>query len=207
MEIEQDRKLLQSDIASAAYSIGFGAKAHFATMEIATKAPGWISFLSLAIGVFALIIPALTAPALAATLIVVGVIPLYLTYYQDRLSDYDARAKDLLKKFYDLQDLCARAEIADGAELSSIRAQMVGVRREAKEVASYRQIFLSGWLAHLKFWGQAESAWVERYRDPKITFLKDKVPRSLLVLLITLVIVTAVMFAWRGACPASWVFP
>lgn len=207
MEIDQVRKLLQSEIASAAYSIGFGAKVHFATMEIAIKASGWINFIILGIGIFALVTPALTAPDLAATLVVAGVIPLYLAYYQDRASDYDARAKDLLNKFYDLQSLCARAGSADDAELSKIRGQMEDIRREAKKVANYRQIFLSGWLAHLKFWGQSESAWIEVYRVPKITFLKDKVPRSLLILILALAITLVAVLVWKITCSFHVVLP
>ncbi len=42
-------------IARHGYNVGFGAK-NFATYDLICKASGWISFISLAVGVFALFI-------------------------------------------------------------------------------------------------------------------------------------------------------
>lgn len=46
-------------IARHGYNVGFGAKKNFATYDLICKASGWISFISLAVGVFALFIPEL----------------------------------------------------------------------------------------------------------------------------------------------------
>lgn len=42
-------------IARHGYNVGFGAKKNFATYDLICKASGWISFISLAVGVFALL--------------------------------------------------------------------------------------------------------------------------------------------------------
>ena len=39
-------------IADTGYNVGFGAKKHFATYDLVEKSPGWISFLSIAFGIY-----------------------------------------------------------------------------------------------------------------------------------------------------------
>ena len=50
-----NREGLLRSIAETGYNVGFGAKKNFATHDVVQKAPGLIGFLSLAVGVFALI--------------------------------------------------------------------------------------------------------------------------------------------------------
>lgn len=47
---------LLKHIAQTGYNIGYGAKKHFATYDIASKAPGTISFLTFGIGLYFLLI-------------------------------------------------------------------------------------------------------------------------------------------------------
>ena len=61
-------------IARHGYNVGFGAKKNFATYDLICKASGWISFISLAVGVFALFIPELATNVISAILIIFGVI-------------------------------------------------------------------------------------------------------------------------------------
>ena len=51
---------LLKSIAEKGYDIGFGAKKHFATYDIIEKTPGLISFISTAVGVYALVIKSLS---------------------------------------------------------------------------------------------------------------------------------------------------
>lgn len=50
-----DKDGLLKSIAEMGYNVGFGAKKHFATYDIVQKVPGAIGFVSMAIGIFALI--------------------------------------------------------------------------------------------------------------------------------------------------------
>lgn len=68
-------------IAKYAYNVGFGAKIFFATYDLNCKASGWISFISLAIGVFALFIPQLATNVISAILIVFGFSTMYIQFY------------------------------------------------------------------------------------------------------------------------------
>ena len=67
-----NKDLLLKDIAESGYNIGYAAKKHLATYDIVEKAPGWISILSFAFGVLALVVPRLNNNILAAFLLVVA---------------------------------------------------------------------------------------------------------------------------------------
>ena len=76
-----NRAGLLRSIAETGYNVGFGAKKNFATHDIVQKAPGLIGFVSLAVGVFALIYEPLNSKWIAATLVVLGIASLYVTHY------------------------------------------------------------------------------------------------------------------------------
>ncbi|MDD2815100.1 MAG: hypothetical protein PHP00_05095 [Thiotrichaceae bacterium] len=48
--------LLIKSIADTGYNVGFGAKKHFATYDIVEKMPGFINFISIVFGIYALIL-------------------------------------------------------------------------------------------------------------------------------------------------------
>ena len=70
---------LLKSIAEKGYDIGFGAKKHFATYDIIEKTPGLISFISMAIGIYALCVDSLSTKIVSATFIVLGVVGLYIS--------------------------------------------------------------------------------------------------------------------------------
>ena len=78
-----DKAYLLKRIADTGYNVGFGAKKHFATYDIVEKAPGWIGFISLAIGVFALFIDSLATKHISAVLIVAGISGLLVNAYAE----------------------------------------------------------------------------------------------------------------------------
>ena len=75
------KEILLKHIAETAYNVGFGAKKHFATYDIVTKAPGLISFTSLAVGILGFVIPCLTLPHVSAALVILGVMGLFISHY------------------------------------------------------------------------------------------------------------------------------
>lgn len=143
-----------SEVASAAYSIGYGSKIHQSTLDMALKIPGWINFSSLAIGVIALIEMRAATPVPAATLIIAGIGSIYFSHYQDRATEYDRIAKELLQRYYQLQDIARQMEGTDDeAALEQLSKDASEIRDGAKSVAISRQIFLANWYAHYKFFG------------------------------------------------------
>lgn len=69
-----NKEELLKQIAETGYNVGYAAKKHFATFDVVEKGPGWIGFISLAIGVYALVCPWLTQNAISAALIVSAVV-------------------------------------------------------------------------------------------------------------------------------------
>ena len=82
-----DKTGLLKSIAETGYNVGFGAKKHFATYDIVEKVPGWIGFLSAAIGVYSLVFEQLSGKTLAATLVVAGIVGLYVFFYDSKKMD------------------------------------------------------------------------------------------------------------------------
>lgn len=98
-----DQTGLLKSIATAGYNVGFGAKKHFATYDIVEKAPGWIGFISSAVGVFALIYDPLSEKLPSAILIILGICTFYINPYKSK--EYDTEGRKILKIFADLRDL------------------------------------------------------------------------------------------------------
>lgn len=79
---------LLSSIAEKGYDVGFGAKKHFSTYDIIEKAPGMISFFSLAFGIFALAVKGLSTEITSAIFIILGIVGIYISFYDDKKKDY-----------------------------------------------------------------------------------------------------------------------
>ncbi len=71
--IEVNRDRLLKEVATTGYNVLYAAKKHFATYDIVEKAPGWLTISTLGIGIFGLVIPALTNSVLSAAILLVGV--------------------------------------------------------------------------------------------------------------------------------------
>src|SRR5690606_32480535 len=100
-----NREGLLRSIAETGYNVGFGAKKNFATHDIVQKAPGLIGFVSLAVGVFALIYEPLNSKWIAATLVLLGIANLYVTHYDQNKVTYGEQGERLTVLFYRLRDL------------------------------------------------------------------------------------------------------
>ena len=122
-----DQAGLLKSLAETGYNVGFGAKKHFATFDIVEKGPGWIGFISAACGVYALVFDQLSAKVPSATLVIAGIVALYISFY--RSAEYESAGKELTFVYNELRDLyravqagsgrddLARADEGDGAAL------------------------------------------------------------------------------------------
>ena len=90
-------------IARHGYNVGFGAKKNFATYDLICKASGWISFISLAVGVFALFIPELATNVISAILIIFGVATMYIQFYDSEKQSYESAGIEQTKIFNELE--------------------------------------------------------------------------------------------------------
>lgn len=175
-----DKNSLLRTIAETGYNIGFGARKTFATHDIAAKAPGWIGFVSFAVGAFALFVDELSARVPSAILLIAGVAGLYISFYN--APEYEQTAKRLLLLQNRLRDIYR--SVQNGKDLDQAKLEFDEVEREFYTVTVSKQIFLSDWYAHYKFFAQSQFGWM----DEQLHFglWKDMLPLSLKVILLLL---------------------
>lgn len=191
-----NKDLLLKDIAESGYNIGYAAKKHLATYDIVEKAPGWISILSFSVGVLALVIPSVGNNIPAAFLLIVAYAVFYFNSYQDGRLKYAEVGSRLTTIFTTLRSLYYEAQSRDDtANLDDIKTRYRELLNESQRIGISKQIFLSDWYAHYKFFWQAERSWLEEKRPFK--FWRDKVPLSATLVGIALVIaiIAAVVYS------------
>lgn len=199
------KDLFLKELAQSGYNIGYAAKKHLATFDIVEKAPGWITVATLAIGIFALVLPSLEHHLIAALVIVVGVASMYFGSYQDSRGSYEKTGSRLTTLFTELRMLYAEAQsLDDNADLEGLKTRYRAVLEESQRIGISKQIFLSDWYAHYKFFWQAQTGWLDEQLH--FGFWRDKVPLSATVIACVMVIaglfaaVSALVIHF-GACP------
>jgi len=178
-------------IARHGYNVGFGAKKNFATYDLICKTPGRISFVSLAVGIFALITPQLATSKISALLIIFGVITLYIQLYDSEKQKY-AIAGDAQTKIFNSLELIYRSVKSDpDVDYVSTQKSISQLMDEFYDTTISKQIFGSNWYAHYKFYCEFEKRWVEE--ELNLT-LKDKVPLSFCLFIILAVILAFIIY-------------
>nr|WP_228735424.1 SLATT domain-containing protein [Xanthomonas euvesicatoria] len=178
------------DIAESGYNIGYAAKKHLATYDIVEKAPGWISIISFAFGVLALVIPRLNNNVLAALFLVIAYAVFYFNSYQDTRLKYAEAGTKLTGLFTSLRSLYYDVKSRDESEnFDNLYDRYRVIVTESQASGIGKQIFLSDWYAHYKFFWQAERSWLEEKRP--FTFWRDMMPLSFTVTLIALIVGSA----------------
>lgn len=174
-------ELLKS-IAETGYNVGFGAKKHFATYDIIEKVPGFIGFISLIFGIYALAFDGLSTKFLSASFIVLGVVGLYISLYEHKKSEYMDYGEKLTQLYNDLAKLYRNAKSANDADVDNIANQLTQLQNEYYGSCQSNQIVFSDWYAHYKFFWQHQIDWVDEQKHFKL--LRDKIPLTFSVLFV-----------------------
>jgi hypothetical protein len=183
------KEILLKQIAEKAYDIGFGAKKHFATFDIVKKVPGLISFISIVVGILALYINALTTKDISATLIIIGVIGVYISAYDDISDDYNNTGIELTKLFNKLKILYNKVKSSSKDDYVKEIEELEAIQDIFFTLSKSKQIMFSDWYAHYIFFWKHQIEWINE--QLKFSFWRDKMPLSgtiTLVLLILLVV-------------------
>ncbi len=167
---------LLKHIAETAYNVGFGAKKHFATYDITDKVPSLISFISMTFGTYALAFDGLTTKFLSASFIILGVIGLYISFYDSKKSSYENHGIELTKLFNELSKLYKNVKSADDRQLKDYEQALKDIENQYYNNCNSKQILFSDWYAHYKFFWQHQIDWVDEQKH--FTFLRDKIPLS-----------------------------
>lgn len=171
------KERLLKEVCEKAYDVGFGAKKHLATYDIAEKGPGWISFISIAVGIFSLVFEILSQKSISASLLVLGIAVFYIEPYRHDREKYVEAGSRMTALFYKLKSLARNIEDEGEGDLSHRERELKEIEEEFYSISISKQIFMSDWYAHWKFFWQMQIGWIEVHRP--FSFLRDKIPLSL----------------------------
>ncbi|MCK9454753.1 SLATT domain-containing protein [Sulfurimonas sp.] len=183
---------LLQQIAESAYNVGFGAKKHFATFDMIEKLPGIISFASIAIGILSLYIEFFTLKNISATLVIFGIVGIYISSYNDTKKDYSEAGSEITKHFNSLKELYYEVKAKlDDDQFDEAKEKLKTIEDQFYSKSISKQILFSDWYAHYKFFWQWRKHinWVEKQLN--LTLWKDKLPLSFLFVI---VVISMLMF-------------
>ena len=186
-----DKEDLLMHVAETGYNVGFGSCKHFATFDIVSKTPGWIGFMSIAFGVYALIFDSLADKFYSATFVVIGVIGLYVAFYDEGKSNYESAGIKLRRLYNNLRQLYYRVKSSNPTDFDGLLQELKDIESEYYSTAITKQILFSDWYAHFKFFWQLQIEWVDEKK--KFTFFRDKIPLSAYLILSLIVIFLVVI--------------
>lgn len=191
------KEFLLRQIAQSGYNVGFGAKTNFATFDVVEKAPGWIAFITLAVGAYSLFIHALTHEQVTAFLLLLGIASLFLSGYNHDRERYDHEGKRLTQLFHRLRDLYFEVKSITGDDApEELLEQHRLLLEEVNAHTLSKHVFTSDWYAHYKFFWQMQIEWI----DEQLHFrLRDKIPLSLAITVAGAIGVAA-LAAWKSGC-------
>lgn len=173
---------LLKQIAESGYNIGFGAKKSFATFDIVDKIPGILNFCALAIGILALVIDELNIKIVSASLIIFGVIGIYISKYDDKKDEYATSGSKITELFNELKSLYHSVKAkSDDTNFDEDISKMKEIEDKFYSITIPKQILFSDWYAHYKFFWQwaTHIKWLES--ELKLTFWENKISLSFLV--------------------------
>jgi len=188
---------LLKSIAETGYNVGFGAKKHFATYDIVEKAPGWIGFVSLTVGVLSLVFEPLSAKLPSACLTIAGVVALYIAFYDRDKGAYERAGKEMTQLFNQLRNLYR--QVQGGGDLTTAAVTLGAIEGQFYDLAISKQILFSDWFAHYKFFAQHQIEWIDEQK--RFTW-RDKVPLTLRIAIVVVVLVAVGAAIWAGL--AAW---
>lgn len=172
-----DREDLLRQIAETAYNVGFGAKKHFATFDLVVKVPGYIRFFSIACGIYSLAFDNLSNDFLSASLIVLGVVSLYISFYNFEKDSYEESGVALIQLFNKLKKLYFQTKTAGESSFSDSGDRLSEIEGEFYKVSISKQILFSDWYAHYKFFWEFQIDWIDEQKQFKL--FRDKLPLTL----------------------------
>lgn len=191
------KQILLLTIANHGYTVGFGAKKNFASHDIVIKLPGWVGFITLAIGILQLGYTGLGGnKELSATIILVSVASLYLSAYNARVQDYDKEGIRLTTLFNRLRDLYYTVQAKAEEEGFDVEQEELNViLNEFYLNPISKQVFMSQWFAHFKFFYEMQIDWVNE--QLYFRFFKDKLPNSLKICVLIIIFIALAIISYE----------
>lgn len=166
-------------IADTAYNVGFGAKKHLATFDIVVKIPGLIRIFSISVGIYSLALDGLSSRFLSASLIILGIISLYISFYDSQKDKYEEVGVSLIQLFNELKKLYFQVKEASDDDSPESIKKLTEIENKYYQLSISKQILFSDWYTHYKFFWQYQIDWVDEQKHFKL--FRDKIPLSFLI--------------------------
>ncbi len=177
--------MVLKSLATNGYNVGFGAKKNFASYDLVIKLPSWIGFITLALGIVQLGYPVIgNCKWLSTILILASVAALYINVFNSTTDSFEKEGIRLTKLFNRLRNLYLKVKSSDKNDFTDEVNEMNGIMEEYYANVISKQVFMSQWFAHFKFFYEMQIDWVDE--QLKFGFFKDKVPNSLKIILVLL---------------------
>ena len=189
LPIPKTREDLLKRIAERGFEVGYAANLNFATHDIADKVPVVISFVSMAVGILALVSPVFQLTGVAVCLTLLGILTLYIEKYPAH--EYGERGKHTLSMLYALEALYYKVkEKGPAADLSDDVTKLREIEDKFVDSTCPRQILFATWYAYFKFFAEKDYDWIDEQLH--FRFWRDKVPATLKVLLVLAAVVLTI---------------
>jgi len=133
----------------------------------------WVATFS---GLRTLIIQSLKIEILSATFITLGIIGLYVSFYDTKKEMYSAKGKDLTVLFNALKRLYWNVNASEVPSREDL-AELERIETQFTEISESHQILFSNWYAHYKFFWEQQIGWIDQELD--FGLFRDKIPLSL----------------------------
>lgn len=181
------KEMVLKSLATNGYNVGFGAKKNFASYDLVIKLPSWIGFITLALGIIQLGYPVIgNCKWLSTILILVSVAALYINVFNATADKFEEEGIRLTKIFNKLRNLYLKVKSSEKDDFEEEITEMNTILEDYYSNVISKQVFLSQWFAHFKFFYEMQIDWVDE--QLKFGFFKDKVPNSLKFILVLLFI-------------------
>lgn len=177
---------LKKHIAETAYNVGYSAKLHFASYEMIERLPGLISFFSMAFGIYALAFSSLSTKFMSCTLLLFGLIGLYISMKNGDKAGYDEKGIVLTGLYNELKHLMSDAK-SQSPNTPDIASKLNDIEQRYNNSCASNHIMFATWFAHYKFFWEQQIVWIDEQR--KFGFFRDKVPLTFWISLIVMVII------------------
>lgn len=186
-----NKSYLLRELAENGYNVLYGAKKHFATYDIVEKLPGRIAFITLIIGIWQLYQPDFPySQEVSFVLILASVTILVISQYNGDKEKYKEVGSKLTQHHNDLRQLYYSVSSINKEDYNEEFKKMEEIMNEFYDKSISKQIFLSDWYAHYKFFFQSQYEWIN---EQKNFSWRDKIPFSFRVASI-LFIVFVILF-------------
>ena len=172
------KEMILKSLATNGYNVGFGAKKNFASYDLVIKLPSWIGFITLALGIIQLGYPVIgNCKWLSTILILVSVAALYINVFNSTADNFEKEGIRLTQLFNRLRNLYLKIKGSDKNDFIEEVNEMNSIMNEFYSNVISKQVFMSQWFAHFKFFYEMQIDWVDE--QLKFGFFKDKIPNSL----------------------------